>query len=132
MLEQIYGQMQRCTLIGFLIYIYLYPKINNMIHFLNTFFRQTTKFVSQNARNDVVLFRNLLRGRIVNTFAKFANPGIVGKSSLRFLSKNVIGRIKSPFVRPNTKRTVKRSLKKNVLRDKTRNVWTCHRRNANP
>ena len=103
-----------------------------MIHFPNSFFRQTTKFVSQNARNDVVLFRNLLRGRIVNTFAKFANPGIVGKSSLRFLSKNVIGRNKSPFVRPNTKRIAKRSLKKNALRDKTRNVWTCHRRNANP
>ena len=115
-----------------LICIYLCTKINNMIHFPNSFFRQTTKFVSQNARNDVVLFRNLLRGRIVNTFAKFANPGIVGKSSLRFLSKNVIGRNKSPFVRPSTKRIAKRFLKKNVLRDKTRNVWTCHRRNANP
>ena len=131
MLEQIYGQMQRCTLIGFLIYIYV-RKSTKWFIFLIPFFRQTTKFVSQNARKDVVLFRNLLRGRIVNTFAKFANPGIVGKSSLRFLSKNVIGRNKSLFVRPSTKRIAKRSLKKNASRDKTRNVWTCHRRNANP
>ena len=102
------------------------------MHLPNNFFRQTTKFVSQNAKNDVGPFRNPLRGPTETMFAKFANREIVEKSSLRFRRKNVIGRIKSPFVRPNTKRIAKKSPKKSASWGKMRNVWTCHRRSVNP